>query len=330
MCGIAGVIYRNPTTERSLGSDLLTLVRPLESRGPDSCGVALYRGDLAAHQVKLMLFIEQRLAEPGTGAALQQWLAQYAQGEAFEPIGSSHRLILSLNQANGHRTQISLRELRTALQDKFPQVTVMSTGQMLEIYKSVGSVQHLTQDYGLEKFAGSHGIGHTRMATESVVDTDHCHPFTAAEDLAVVHNGQISNYYRLRANLERAGAVFETANDSEAIGHYLRFQFLQGKSLEEALANLGKDFDGTYTILVATRDKVALARDKFAAKPAVIYESAEMVAIASEYRAFLNLPGFDANATIREPDAGEVNVWPVLNVAQTAPSMPEIVSGVGA
>jgi methylamine---glutamate N-methyltransferase subunit A len=137
----------------------------------------------------------------------------------------------------------------------------------------VGPVQSLVRRYGLEEFTGSHGIGHTRMATESVVDTYHSHPFTSGFDLSIVHNGQISNYYRIRAVLERRGMVFETHNDSEASAHYVHYQLLQGKSLEESLHKLLKDLDGTYTFLVATADKMALVRDKFAAKPAMIYES---------------------------------------------------------
>nr|WP_268890169.1 hypothetical protein [Gloeocapsopsis dulcis] len=189
----------------------------------------------------------------------------------------------------------------------------MSIGQLLEIYKEVGTAENLFQRYQLKGFAGSHGIGHTRMATESVVDTYHSHPFTSAPDLCLVHNGQISNYYKLRFSLEKKGIAFETDNDSEAIAHYIRYQLLQGFSLEQALQNLLNDIDGTYTFLVATPDKIALVRDKFAAKPAAIYETPEMIAIASEYRCFLNLPHYNPNAKISEPDAGEIKIWSTTN-----------------
>lgn len=235
MCGISGLIYYNLERYPNLGQDLLALVQPLESRGPDSCGLALYS-----------------------------------------------------NQAYSGLT----------------------------IYKEVGSTKSLALKYGLKGFSGSHGIGHTRMATESVVDTNHCHPFTAGSDLSIVHNGQISNYYKLRFQLEQIGAIFETNNDSEAIAHYIHHQLQQGKSLETALKKLLDDLDGTYTLLVATQDQVGLVRDKFAAKPAVIYETPEVVAVASEYQALMNLPGFNPTATIREPDAGEVNVWSVIPTPQ--------------
>ncbi|MBD2771279.1 glutamine amidotransferase [Iningainema tapete] len=237
MCGVAGIVYRVPELYGNLGRDLLSLIQPLCSRGPDSCGVALY----------------------------------------------------------GNYNEAGI------------------VGQV-EVYKEVGGVESLTRKYELLGFSGTHGIGHTRMATESVVDTNHSHPFTASGDLSIVHNGQLSNYYRLRYQLERMGAVFVTNNDSEAIAHYIYYQLFQGKSLEAALKQLLNDVDGTYTFLVATPDKVALVRDRFAAKPAVVYESSNTIAIASEYRALLNLNNFDPTATIREPDAGEINIWSVVQI----------------
>ncbi len=238
MCGLAGIIYRTPELYSHLGRDLLSLIKPLTSRGPDSCGVAVYSPTI-----------------------------------------------------------------------------LYSVGQGVEIYKEVGGVENLAQKYGLLSFSGTHGIGHTRMATESVVDTNHSHPFTAGNDLSIVHNGQLSNYYNLRYQLEHRGANFATNNDSEAIAHYINYLLLEGKSLEAALNQLLNDIDGTYTFLVATSEKVALVRDQFAAKPAVIYESSNLIAIVSEYRGLLNLTNFDPTVTIREPDAGEINIWSVVNTS---------------
>lgn len=303
LCGIAGVIYRARENYQNLGLDLLKLIQPLESRGPDSCGVGLYGNPVESQQVKVLLLSEGTVE----WADVRQLLSQLAEVVKFEGIGTGCRATLEWKDDQ----YFSIDKLRAELVKSFPQVHLMSVGQQLEIYKKVGAAANLFQKYDLEGFAGSHGIAHTRMATESVVDTYHSHPFTSAQDLCIVHNGQVSNYYKLRFALERQGVVFETQNDSEAIAHYLRYQLLQGKSLETALHNLLNDFDGTYTFLVATSDEVGLVRDKFAAKPAVIYESEQMVAIASEYRCLMNLPGFDAGATIREPDAGEVNVWSV-------------------
>ncbi len=318
MCGIAGIVYRDPEHYPRLGRDLLALVQPLESRGPDSCGVALYSEPIAERSVKLILMAETAVA----WQEVQHWLSHQAQVASFEAIGNGQRVVLRLD----HQHVVSLSELKANLQQRFAGLHLLSTGQQLEIYKSVGAMQELVQTYGLQAFAGSHGIGHTRMATESVVDTYHSHPFSAAEDLAIVHNGQIANYYRLRARLERLGFGFETDNDSEVIAHCLRYQLLQGHSLATALEKLCHELDGTYTFLAATQDQLALVRDPMAAKPAVIYESPSYIAIASEYRALLNLPSFEPSATIREPDAGEINLWPVSTAAPARLRKPSAVS----
>ena len=301
MCGIAGVIYSSLEGYQNLGSDLLSLIEPLESRGPDSCGVGLYGNGEPPSFFKVLLLAEGNVL----WQEVKQSLGQLAEVVKFESLGSGCRAVLRSKDDKC----LSFLELRTELAKSFPEIHLLSMGQQLEIYKEIGAAKHLFEKYKLKGFAGTHGIAHTRMATESVVDTYHSHPFTSAQDLCIVHNGQISNYYKLRFALERQGVVFETNNDSEAIAHYLRYQLVQGKSLEIALNSLLNDFDGTYTFLVATPDKVGLVRDKFAAKPAVVYESAKMIAIASEYRCLLNLSEFDPRATIREPDAGEVNIW---------------------
>lgn len=316
MCGIAGLIYSNSALYKSLGSSLLSLIQPLESRGPDSCGVALYSDQVVESQIKIVL--------QGNAAApwlqIQSWLAQNHASLAIvdqQMIPEGQRLVVDLAKSQ----DFDLTQFKLDLQDHFPLMHVVSVGQAMEIYKSTGAIAALDQQYELQQFSGTHGIGHTRMATESVVDTHHSHPFTSSYDLSLVHNGQVSNYYKLRFQLERMGARFETQNDSEVIAHYIHYQLLQGRSLKAALHQLLEEVDGTYTCLVATRDKVALVRDKFAAKPAVIYESDQMVAIASEYRALLKLSNFDANrasAMIREPDAGEINIWSVVPVMQAA------------
>jgi methylamine---glutamate N-methyltransferase subunit A len=310
VCGIAGIIYRDTSQAEHLGRDLAALIQPLESRGPDSSGIALYTRPADAGQVKLVL-----RGDAGVDwGSVQDWIEQAVPVLDTHVAADDRRYLLDLTQD----LPFQVNEFRRALRAAFPSLHVMSLGQGLEIYKEVGAVDNLIGKYGLTTFQGTHGIAHTRMATESVVDIDHCHPFTTHFDLAIVHNGQISNYYRLRFQLERAGMVFETHNDSETIVNYIHYQLLQGKSLEESLEALLSDIDGTYTFLVSTPDKVALVRDKFAAKPAVIYEAADKVAIASEYRALLKLTNFDSTASIREPDAGEINVWPVTTPAHTA------------
>jgi glucosamine 6-phosphate synthetase-like amidotransferase/phosphosugar isomerase protein len=305
LCGIAGIIYRNAIDHSHLGSDLLALIRPLESRGPDSSGVAVYGNETASGEVKLLL---RGVAD---WTAINQWIQQFAPVVQSTATTDGQRVVMNLSEH-----PLDWQPFKQALYQQFPQVHCSSAGRKLEIYKEVGAVQNLCDRYGLAGFSGSHGIAHTRMATESVVDRAHCHPFTARFDLAIVHNGQLANYYKLRFQLERAGRVFDTHNDSEAIAHYIDDQLLRGESLEVALAKLLHDVDGTYTLLVATPEKVGLLRDKYAAKPAVIYEAEDIVAIASEHHALLALPQFDAAAPIREPDAGEVNVWSVATATR--------------
>lgn len=297
MCGIAGIIYRHPQLYKNLGTDLLTLIQPLETRGPDSCGVGLY-SNYYAPALKLLVASEIECEY------LQDWLNQYVDVINVKKVGDRNRITIAANT-------IDLPEIKSKLAAKFPDTHIISIGQSLEIYKQVGTAANLFQKYQLTKFSGSHGIGHTRMATESIVDTNHSHPFTSALDLSIVHNGQISNYYKMRFTLETKGIKFETHNDSEAIAHYISYQLSQNLTLEAALNQLLANIDGTYTTLIATLDKVAIIRDKFAAKPAVIYETPEMVAIASEYRCFLNLPNYNPNAKIYEPDAGEIKIWSI-------------------
>jgi methylamine---glutamate N-methyltransferase subunit A len=305
MCGIAGVIYRNPQDYRKLGTDLLSLIRPLESRGFDSCGVGLFGNAVELPLIKIILIAKQT-SEWGV---IRQWFEERTQVTHFESLETQCRITL--------QTELAIELLKTQFQIAFPDVYWMSAGQQLEVYKEIGTPSDLFKKYHLTGFSGTHAIAHTRMATESVVNTYHSHPFVAGSDLCIVHNGQISNYYKLRFALERQGVKFATNNDSEAIALYLRYQLIQGNTLEEAIKKLLADFDGTYTFLVATPDKIALVRDKFAAKPAVIYESETKIAIASEYRCLLELSDFDPKATIREPDAGEINVWSVAqNSAQ--------------
>jgi glucosamine 6-phosphate synthetase-like amidotransferase/phosphosugar isomerase protein len=308
LCGISGIIYHNPLEYRNLGSDLLALIQPLETRGPDSCGLALYREQPTADRMTLLLGGYAPLQE------VQHWLTQFATVEQSQFVTNGQRIFLQCDPM-----QLDLVDLRDRLMQRFPNLHWISAGQSLEIYKHVGSIEGLDQIYDIRQITGSHAIGHTRMATESAIDLERCHPFTTGSDLAIVHNGQISNYFRLRFQLERLGVRFVTDNDSEILVHYIHSYLQQGKPLEAVLHQLLKDVDGSYTFLVATRDQVGLVRDRMATKPAVIYEVPTLVAIASEYRALLNLPNFDSTATIREPDAGEVNIWSTAAIRELQP-----------
>lgn len=223
MCGIAGIIYRNPQDYQKLGADLLSLIRPLESRGFDSCGVGLFGNKIEPPLIKIILIAKQAVE----WEVIRRWFEQRTEVISLENLETQCRIIL--------QAEVSIDNYRTQFQIAFPSVYWMSAGQQLEIYKEIGTPRDLFEKYHLRSFSGTHAIAHTRMATESVVNTYHSHPFVAGSDLCIVHNGQISNYYKLRFALERQGVKFTTNNDSEAIALYLRYQLIQGKTLEEAI-----------------------------------------------------------------------------------------------
>ncbi|MBF2099081.1 MAG: amidophosphoribosyltransferase [Gloeomargaritaceae cyanobacterium C42_A2020_066] len=301
MCGIAGMIGFTSERRATLGQQLVQVIEPLEGRGPDSCGVGLYTAAVAPDQWKLMLQGDVTLA----WSRVADWLATQVPLHQWDGVSEGcYRAVIGIPDRPADAFKHALRQA-------FPGLHIPSAGRSLEIYKEVGSASQLDRRVNLSQRPASHGLAHTRMATESVVNTDHAHPFSAGLDLAIVHNGQISNYHKLKYALERRGVVLETENDSETIAHYLHLQLTLGFSLEAALAQLLKDFDGTYTILVATSEKLALVRDRYAAKPAVVYEKPDQVVIASEYHCLTHLPSFDRGATLIEPDAAEILVWSV-------------------
>jgi methylamine---glutamate N-methyltransferase subunit A len=185
---------------------------------------------------------------------------------------------------------------------------VMSAGQTIEIYKEAGSPRQFIEAFALDEMQGSHALGHTRMATESAVTTEHSHPFSTGLDLCLVHNGSLSNHNRLRMELRREGIEFQTDNDTEVAAGYLTWKLREGRSLEQALEGCLDDLDGFYTFAVGTADGFAVLRDPIACKPAVMAETDDWVAIASEYRAIAVLPGA-SDAVVWEPEPAQVYVW---------------------
>jgi glutamate synthase domain-containing protein 1 len=194
------------------------------------------------------------------------------------------------------------------LRERFPQLRVMSAGQTIEIYKEAGSPRDFIEAFRLGEMQGSHALGHTRMATESAVTTEHSHPFSTGLDLCLVHNGSLSNHNRLRENLRREGIEFQTENDTEVAAGYLAWRLHEGASLEQALEGCLDDLDGFYTFAVGTADGFAVLRDPIACKPAVLAETDEWVAMSSEWRAIAVLPGA-ADAEAWEPEPGVVYAW---------------------
>jgi amidophosphoribosyltransferase len=192
--------------------------------------------------------------------------------------------------------------------EHFPEVLILSAGHSIEILKEVGLPEHIANTFNLKGMKGSHIIGHTRMATESAVTMAGSHPFSTGEDLCLVHNGSLSNHNRLRLELEREGIHFDTENDSEVAAGYLMRRLQLGDTLNQALENAMKDLDGFFTFAIGTRNGFAVTRDPIACKPAVLAETDDYVAIASEYQALTTLPGIE-NARVWEPEAAKIYVW---------------------
>jgi glutamate synthase domain-containing protein 1 len=268
----------------------------MSDRGPDSAGVAVYRDPAPTGSSKLTLFS----ADP-----LQDWDAVAAQlGQAFggspeQETRASHAVLVV--EADAPDAEAWVRRVH-------PELRVMSAGRTIEIYKEVGRPEAFVRAFALENFQGSHALGHTRMATESRVTTEGSHPFSTGHDLCLVHNGSLSNHNRLRESLRREGIEFQTENDTEVAAGYLAWRLREGASLEEALEGCLSDLDGFYTFLVGTEDGFAVLRDPIACKPAVLAETDDWVAMASEWRAIAQLPGA-AEARSWEPAPGVVYAW---------------------
>ncbi|MBI3978879.1 MAG: class II glutamine amidotransferase [Chloroflexi bacterium] len=301
MCGIAGLVFKEPGQASPVGEVLLRMLAQLNSRGTDGTGVALY-----GQQPAESLVVRVRLGEDGQGAGLDRAVVERAR--AITPVrsitvqGDYARLVV------GDRTDVA--RLADAVESAGPGVQVFSVGRQMEIVKQVGEARVLADRYGMAGFLGSHGIGHTRLATESRVDIAHSHPFWARPfpDIAVVHNGQITNYHKLRRKFEQRGYHFMTENDSEIIALYIAHKLAAGATLDQALTASVDDLDGTFTYLVSTPDGIGMAKDFFATKPLVVAETDELVAMASEevalHKAF---PGVQLQLT--EPVARAVQVW---------------------
>jgi len=285
MCGIVGLFAKTPDVELRLGALLGEMLAQLADRGPDSAGMALYREPAALGATKLTLWS----ADPG-----EDWSAV---GNAH--VRASHAVVELAGSAEDAVARV---------REQHPHLRVMSAGERIEIYKEVGDPREFVRRFELASMAGSHGIGHTRMATESRVTTEGAHPFSTGLDLCLVHNGSLSNHNRLRRALRREGIVFQTENDTEVAAGFLEWRLREGDTLEAALRRCLVDLDGFYTFAVGTADGFAVLRDPIACKPAVMAENDDWVAMASEYRAIAVLPGADA-AEVWEPEPARVYSW---------------------
>jgi glutamate synthase domain-containing protein 1 len=302
MCGIAGLFSKSTAVEESLGKHLSAMLAQLAERGPDSAGVAFYRDPAPAGSCKVSLFSP----EPDFDWRQVEGELAKAFGGVSEPEVRASHALMSVEGDD--------REIQAWLRERFPEVRVMSVGQRIEIFKEAGDPREFIARFGLEGISASHALGHTRMATESRVTTEHSHPFSTGMDLCLVHNGSLSNHNRLRIFLREQGIEFQTDNDSEVAAGSLTWRLREGDDLERALERCLDDLDGFYTFAVGTADGFAVLRDPIACKPAVMAETDEWVAMASEYRAIAALPGAE-EATVWEPQPAVVYSWDRAKVA---------------
>ena len=310
MCGIAGVIHKG--TKSNVGGELTAMLQSMKHRGPDSTGFALYHQDVDEHRY-IMRFkvaeqedldsgfdihetinqrkavVDQRLQELGTEILVKEDATEYAQRYTFIFDGELKRLIDYIEDIDD--------------------VEILSVGKALELVKDLGDATEVSSQYGIGSFLGTHAIGHTRMATESDVDIRSAHPYWAYpfSDVSLVHNGQLTNYWSKRRELERRGHRFMSNCDSELIAVYIADRIDLGDTLENAMKQSIDELDGVFTYVVATRDALGMAKDVMAAKPMVLYEAHDLIVLASEEVAIRSI--FPHEIDTYDPYDGEVRVW---------------------
>jgi methylamine---glutamate N-methyltransferase subunit A len=309
MCGIAGIIYRDGGEAHKVGRDMTRMLQAMKHRGPDSTGYALYRPTADGYVMHVKLaeangnqdfdFAERLRRQRGQIEARMKAL-----GVRIGNVDkSAHHAMTVTFDHDGDLKQLAdyVEDIRDA--------EVLSLGRSLEIVKDLGDAETVAGDYGLDDFVGTHAIGHARMATESDVDIANAHPYWAYPfpDVAVVHNGQLTNYHQWRRRLERAGHRFQSDCDSEIIAVYLAERMVKGDSLEDAMRGSLSDLDGVFTYICVTEDALGVAKDELGAKPLVLYESDEIVALASEEIAIRKV--VDREIETYDPYEGAVMVW---------------------
>lgn len=295
MCGIVGLFLKDKSLEPRLGDLLSDMLITMTDRGPDSAGIAIY-GGAAAGKAKVTI----QSADPATDfAGLDVDLAK-AGLDAIVTIKSTHAVVEIATSR--------LVDVRAILAEIRPHVRIMGSGESVEIFKEIGLPKDVVSRFDVRSMGGTHGIGHTRMATESAVTTLGAHPFSTGADQCLVHNGSLSNHNNLRRELVREGMSFETQNDSEVAAAYLTAEMAKGKDLGQALTGALDDLDGFFTFVVGTKSGFGVVRDPIACKPAVMAETDQYVAFGSEYRALVNLPGIET-ARVWEPEPATVYFW---------------------
>jgi methylamine---glutamate N-methyltransferase subunit A len=312
LCGVVGLLLRDPELETELGSMLVTMVAALGDRGPDSSGIAVYADDFGSHrqtsaetapQVPLSgpnLRISLGSDEPVDWLALKQSVEEQFPPSAEFTCFPTGTLIVALDP--------DVDALRLFLETQWPSVRVIGTGRSVTVIKDTGRPEETCRRYGVGAWEGYLAIAHTRMATESAITVLHSHPFVPSNDLCVVHNGSFSNYSSVRRHLKDQGVRFDSDNDSEVAARFLARRLASGDDLAEATRWVMKEMDGFFTLVITTASAMSVVRDAFACKPAVVAETSRYVAMASEYRALAGLPGIK-DADVFEPAPEEVFTW---------------------
>jgi len=296
MCGIVGLFLKDKALEPQLGAMLTEMLITMTDRGPDSAGIAIYGAD-AGGLAKMTI---QSDSPDADFAGLAE--------ELGETLGTPVTLAANDTHALLTLPAEKVEEARAALAARPGRIRVMSDGEVIEIYKEVGLPRDVADRFHLSSMSGTHGIGHTRMATESAVTTEGAHPFSTGPDQCLVHNGSLSNHNNLRRKLRHEGVRIESENDTEVGAAYLTWKMQQGATLGEALEASLTDLDGFFTFVVGTKDGFGVVRDPIACKPAVMAETDQYVAFGSEYRALVNLPGIET-ARVWEPEPATVYFW---------------------
>ena len=292
MCGIVGIYLKTKKFEKSLGKMLSGMLNNMESRGPDSAGFAIYKKE----EEKIFKY----------SLCISDLDFNKFKKEISKKIKKS-----KLNQYSDHvilKTSIEPKTVIKIINNSFPEISLVGYGNSIEIFKQVGNPKDVVKKFKLDSFSGTHGIGHTRMATESAITTDGSHPYSTGKDECLVHNGSLSNHNNLRRELEKKSNIFNSENDTEVAAGYVSNSLLNKKSLKDTLVSGLKDLDGFYTFITGTKKGFAVVRDEIACKPAVIAETKNYVAIASEFQAMAHLPDVNS-AKIFEPEPGIVYSW---------------------
>ena len=293
MCGIVGIYFKKKKLHNKLGKYLSGMLDNMSSRGPDSAGFAIYNNDTKKFYKYSLCINDKSIINE------------------FEVDIKNKFKDLTIKSVSDHLVIQTLSNPKTVIpyiKKKYDNILIVGYGKSIEIFKQVGNPKEIVKKFNLQNLTGSHGIGHTRMATESAITIDGSHPYSTGEDECLVHNGSLSNHNNLRRQLIKKGKTFDSFNDTEVAAGYISSNLSKNKSLDKTLKNCLTNLDGFYTFIAGTNKGFAVLRDEIACKPAVIAENNDYVAVASEFQAMAHLPNVN-NAKIYEPEPGVIYTW---------------------